>query len=83
MLLYYLQLTNEVPLDVSIICAIDGNQSLKRRRLRDGLEEEPRTFRSSYYISESDVDRFKNDVKTRAPRKVMSSQCCAVSAYEG
>jgi Kyakuja-Dileera-Zisupton transposase len=40
--------------------------------LHDGLEEEPRVFRSSYYIPESDVDRFKNNVKTRAPKKVIT-----------
>jgi len=60
-------------MEVEIICAIDGNQSLKRRKLRDGLEDEPRLFKSSYYISESDVDRFKNDVKSCALRKVITT----------
>jgi len=44
LLYYYLQLTNEAPLDIAIICAIDGNQSLKQQRLSDGLEEEPCVF---------------------------------------
>jgi len=56
-------------MEVAVIGALDGNQSLKRRKLRDGLEDEPRTFSSSYFIPEDEVNHFQYDVKTRAPRK--------------
>ncbi|KAI0058312.1 hypothetical protein BV25DRAFT_1902184 [Artomyces pyxidatus] len=63
------ELDDETELEVVTIGAVDGGQSLKRVRLREGLEADPRTFNSSYYISETDVDRFKLDVKARAPKK--------------
>ncbi|KAI0055191.1 hypothetical protein BV25DRAFT_1930474 [Artomyces pyxidatus] len=62
------KLDTEIPLEVSVIGALDGNQSLKRVRLREGLESDPRVFASTYYISEDDVNQFKYDVKPR-PRK--------------
>ena len=69
-------------MEVAIICAIDSNQSLKWRKLHDGLEDEPCTFQSSYYISESDVNRFKNDVKSHAPRKVITMSLHAIPSYK-
>ena len=36
--------------------------------MREDLQEDLRTFESSYLISEVDVDKFKHDVKPRAPR---------------
>ncbi|KAI0055028.1 hypothetical protein BV25DRAFT_1873233 [Artomyces pyxidatus] len=63
------ELINEDTLPVSIIGAMDGGQSLKRIRLRVGLQADPRSFNSSYYITEEDVDRFKYDVKARATKK--------------
>lgn len=47
---------------------MDGGQSLRRVAMREDRHEDPRTFASSYLISEEDVDKFKNDVKPR-PRK--------------
>jgi hypothetical protein len=60
----------EDSLPVSVIGAMDGNQSLKRARLRDGLIDDPREFKSNYFIDEDAVNKFKHDVKSRSKRKV-------------
>ena len=52
-------------MDVAVIGALDGNQSLKRVRLREGLNADPHKFRSNYYLSESDVNVFQHDIKLR------------------
>ncbi|KAI0038235.1 hypothetical protein FA95DRAFT_1567860 [Auriscalpium vulgare] len=59
------KLLDDPDLQVEIIGAMDGNQSLKRVRLREGLKADPRVFKSTYYISEDDVDQFKYDVKAQ------------------
>jgi Kyakuja-Dileera-Zisupton transposase len=63
------QLEDEPPLQISVMGAMDGNQSQKRVAMREELEEDPREFNSDYYIKEKDVDVFKNDVKPRPPKK--------------
>ena len=50
-------------LEISLMGAIDGNQSLKRADLRAGAHEDPRRFQSSYHLSEEKVDVFKYDIK--------------------
>ncbi|KAI0310830.1 hypothetical protein OF83DRAFT_1226273, partial [Amylostereum chailletii] len=62
------KLVDDPPLRVAVISALDGNQSLKRVRLREGLEADPHTFQSTYYVPEEEVNRFQYDVKARAER---------------
>ncbi|KAI0308613.1 hypothetical protein OF83DRAFT_1039053, partial [Amylostereum chailletii] len=57
------KLVDDPPLRVAVIGALDGNQSLKRVRLREGLEADPRVFQSTYHVSEEVVNRFRYDVK--------------------
>ncbi|KAH9952513.1 hypothetical protein BGW80DRAFT_1194853 [Lactifluus volemus] len=63
------KIPGEVPLEVSLIGVLDGNQSLKRARFHEGLNADPRAFTSDYYISEDIVNRFKHDVKPRHQKK--------------
>jgi hypothetical protein len=58
----------ETPLPVSLISVLDGNQSLKCARFCEGLNTDPRTFVSDYYIAEDTVNQFKYDIKPR-PQK--------------
>ncbi|KAA1467688.1 hypothetical protein DENSPDRAFT_877519 [Dentipellis sp. KUC8613] len=62
----YKVLHDEETLIIATIAALDGNQSLKRARLRELLEEDPRVFDSKYWITEDLVDIFKHDVKPRS-----------------
>ena len=52
-------------MDVTVIGALDGNQSLKWVCLREGLDADPRKFHSDYYLSENDVNVFQHDIKPR------------------
>ena len=52
-------------MDVTVIGTLDGNQSLKRVCLWEGLDADPRKFHSDYYLSENDVNVFQNDIKPR------------------
>ncbi|KAI0044055.1 hypothetical protein FA95DRAFT_1497723, partial [Auriscalpium vulgare] len=58
-------LVGDPVLKVEMIGAMDGNQSLKRVRLREGLKADPRVFKSTYHISEEEVDKYKHDVKAK------------------
>jgi len=64
------QLINEDHLPVSLIGAMDGNQSLKRARLRDGVAGDRRRFQSNYFINENTVNKFKHDIKPRTRQQV-------------
>ena len=67
------QVEDEPPLVPTIEGSMDGGQSLRRVAMREDFEEDPHVFNSSYLISEEDVDRFKYDVKPRAPREKKAS----------
>lgn len=53
--------------------SFDGGSSLKRVDHSDRLVVDTRSFESDYYLSEEQVDKFKNDVKPR-PRKAKGKQ---------
>ncbi|KAI0059962.1 hypothetical protein BV25DRAFT_1918089 [Artomyces pyxidatus] len=63
------KLADETNMEIAVIGAFDGNQSLKRVRLREGLTQDPRAFSSTYYIGEDTVNRFQHDVKPRPKKK--------------
>jgi hypothetical protein len=78
------QLPDESPLEVSLMGVLDGNQSLKRIRRREGLNSETREFASDYYISEGLVDLFKHDVKPkslRSSKKPVRGGMCVQGRY--
>ena len=58
-------------LEILLIGAIDGNQSLKCTDLHAGADEDPCHFKSSYHLSEEKVDVFKHDIK---PKGVKSKE---------
>ncbi|KAA1473373.1 hypothetical protein DENSPDRAFT_765398, partial [Dentipellis sp. KUC8613] len=60
------KLVDDPTMDIEFIGSLDGNQSLKRVRLREGFEGDPRVFHSGYYIREGEVETFKHDVKPRS-----------------
>lgn len=66
---------DEPLLEISVIGAQDGNQSLKRADLRSGVYEDPRRFDSSYHLSEEKVDVFKYDIKPRGNKAKDVSGC--------
>jgi len=68
----HIQLICEDVLPVSLIGAMDGNQSLKHARLHEGLVADPRSFQSTYYIEEDTVDKFKYDIKPHSKKPVCS-----------
>lgn len=67
------KLIEQEPLEVEIIGACDGGQSLKCMCPRDGKASDPWVFGSSaeYFLTEVFVDRFKYDVKARTSKPVL------------
>jgi hypothetical protein len=70
-------LEDEPPLEIEIIGSFDGNQSMRRADLRAGAHEDPRRFKSSYHLSEDEVNVFQHDVKPR-PKKAKVWHCYVV-----
>ncbi|KAI0259648.1 hypothetical protein BC834DRAFT_833130 [Gloeopeniophorella convolvens] len=68
------QLPGEAPLQVSVMGVLDGNQSLKRVRLREGAVGDPREFTSDYYIPEDHVDVFKHDSQAKGTNDPASQE---------
>ena len=68
-----MQLCEDKNLEVTLIGAVDGNQSLKRVRLREGQDGDPRTFNSNYYVPEAEVDELRHSISFRSMKTVCSS----------
>jgi hypothetical protein len=64
---YCLQLEEEPYLKFRRMICVDGNNSLKRfARVGERAIADTRTFQGDYYLSPAFVDRFKDEVGTRA-----------------
>jgi hypothetical protein len=67
-------------LQVFLIGVLDGNQSLKHMQFREGLNTDPRSLVSNYFIPEDIVNKFKHDIKPR-PHKV-KKVCVSALFYD-
>ena len=63
-----LQLEDEPLLEISLMGAIGGNQSLKHTNVHATSQEDPHQFHSSYHLLEGQVDVFKHDIKPRVDK---------------
>lgn len=61
------QVEDEPELSPTRLFAMDGNNSAKRIASAGSADE--RVFQSSYVLSRTEVDRFKDEVKRRTPSK--------------
>ncbi|TDL13896.1 hypothetical protein BD410DRAFT_691017, partial [Rickenella mellea] len=78
----FYKLKDEPALKFSLLCEMDGNNSLKRTdaSLRSGEERmDLRMARSDYWLSPEEVDIFKDEVKSRSKKN--SEQDDAVDDY--
>ena len=69
----FIQLCEDKELEVTLIGALDGNQLLKRVRLREGQDGDPCAFDSNYYVSEAEVDELRRSISFCSTKTVWFS----------
>jgi len=67
----FCKLEDEPPLGFFYLASINGNNSLKRWHFPNSFCVNSRKLCSDYWISQQDVDHFKDEVKAKAVSKVV------------